>query len=119
MVYEGVPPIAAPLSKSLVRKFKVERRKLAGQGEWHMLYFHSGGFVLRLCPLVPEGSYAQQDALADAAFTAPVETYPADKMILNGDSAGGHMALSLALRLAKAAKNTGSHVPGKLALFVP
>ena len=37
------------------------------------------------------------------------------KIVLNGDSAGGHMALALALRLAKA----GGPQPGKLALFAP
>ncbi|MEO1222270.1 MAG: alpha/beta hydrolase, partial [Pseudomonadota bacterium] len=110
----------------------------SGPGAWHMLYFHGGGFVLPTFkehwPLaqamveklgvsitlpqyevVPESSADRQDAVADAAFAKIVETHDPAKIILNGDSAGGHMALSLALRLAKA----GGPQPGKLALFAP
>ncbi len=110
----------------------------SGPGTWHMLYFHGGGFVLPMFkehwPLaaamidtcgvsitlpmyevVPESSHAVQDAVADAAFAKLTETHDPAKIILNGDSAGGHMALSLALRLAKA----GGPQPGKLALFAP
>ena len=110
----------------------------SGPGEWHMLYFHGGGFVqpmfkvhwplvaamvkacgisvtVPLYPVVPEASHAEQDAVADAAWATLTEHHDPAKVILNGDSAGGHMALALALRLAKA----GGAVPGKLALFAP
>lgn len=110
----------------------------SGPGEWHMLYFHGGGFVLPmfkehwpliaamvekcgvsisvpLYPVVPESSYTVQDAVADAAFARLAADHDPARIILNGDSAGGHMALSLALRLAKA----GGPQPGKLALFAP
>ncbi|EAQ28087.1 esterase [Erythrobacter sp. NAP1] len=110
----------------------------SGPGEWHMLYFHGGGFVLPmfkehwplieamvekcgvsvtapLYPVVPESSWEAQDAVADATFAKLAEDHDPAKIILNGDSAGGHMALSLALRLAKA----GGPQPGKLALFAP
>jgi acetyl esterase/lipase len=110
----------------------------AGPGAWHMLYFHGGGFVLPLVKehwaliaamidtcgisvsvplfhLVPEHSHHAQDAVADAAFAKLAESHDPAKIILNGDSAGGHMALSLALRLARA----GGAQPGKLALFAP
>ena len=109
-----------------------------GPGAWHMLYFHGGGFVLPLVKehwallaamvetcgisvtvplfaLVPECSYAEQDALADAVYAELAAAHSPDKIILNGDSAGGHMALSLALRLGRA----GGPAPGKLALFAP
>ncbi|MEL7198317.1 MAG: alpha/beta hydrolase [Pseudomonadota bacterium] len=109
-----------------------------GPAKWHMLYFHGGGFVLPmfkehwplaaamidtcgvsitlpLYEVVPESSYKAQDALADGVFAKLAETHDPANIILNGDSAGGHMALALALRLAKA----GGPQPGKLALFAP
>ncbi|MGJ8598233.1 alpha/beta hydrolase fold domain-containing protein [Sulfitobacter sp.] len=110
----------------------------SGPAEWHMLYFHGGGFILPmfkehwplaaamveqcgvsitlpLYPVVPESSSQTQDALADATFAKLAETHDPAKIVLNGDSAGGHMALTLALRLAKA----GGQQAGKLALFAP
>lgn len=109
-----------------------------GPGNWHMLYFHGGGFVepmfkvhwplvaamidtcgvsvtLPLYDVVPESSHEAQDRLADAVYATLAETIGAERIILNGDSAGGHMALSLALRLARA----GKPMPAKLALFAP
>jgi len=110
----------------------------SGPAAWHMLYFHGGGFVLPmfkehwplaaamvdrlgcsvslpLYPVVPEHSYSKADAQADAAFAKIAASHDPAKIVLNGDSAGGHMALSLALRLARA----GGPQPGKLALFAP
>ena len=110
----------------------------SGPAHWHMLYFHGGGFVLPmfkehwplvaamieqcgtsvtvpLYEVVPESSYAAQDALADAVFASLAQKHDASRIILNGDSAGGHMALCLALRLAK----RDGPKPGKLALFAP
>ena len=110
----------------------------SGPGAWHMLYFHGGGFVLPmfkehwplaaamvdrlgcsislpLYPVVPENTYSAADAQADAAFAALAARHDPAKIVLNGDSAGGHMALSLALRLTRA----GGPQPSKLALFAP
>lgn len=109
-----------------------------GEGAWHMLYFHGGGFVLPmfkehwplaeamvdkfgisislpLYEVVPESPHSRQDELADAAYAKIAQSHDPAKIILNGDSAGGHMALCLALRLAKAREP----MPGKLALFAP
>ena len=142
-------PLDAPMPARFVEKFQVEQWEAAGQkvitlhpksgpGEWHMLYFHGGGFVrpmfkehwplaaamvdqcgvsitLPMYEVVPESSHAVQDALADAVFAKLAESHDPAKIVLNGDSAGGHMALCLALRLAKA----GGPQPGKLALFAP
>jgi acetyl esterase/lipase len=110
----------------------------AGPAAWHMLYFHGGGFVkpmfkvhwplvaemvkrcgisvtVPLYPVVPEAPYTAQDDLADAAWADLAARHDPSRIILNGDSAGGHMALALALRLIAA----GAAGPGKLALFAP
>ncbi|MBV7266020.1 alpha/beta hydrolase fold domain-containing protein [Erythrobacter ani] len=110
----------------------------AGPGAWHMIYFHGGGFILPmfkehwplvaamverlglsvtvpLYEVVPESSHELQDDLADEVFAKLAGSHDPSRIILNGDSAGGHMALSLALRLARA----GGPQPGKLALFAP
>ncbi|MEM1052719.1 MAG: alpha/beta hydrolase [Pseudomonadota bacterium] len=142
-------PRDAVMPSKFRAQFNVEEWEAAGQkvitlhpksgpGDWHMLYFHGGGFVLPMFkehwPLaqtmveklgisislpqyevVPESSAERQDAVADAVFSRLTEIHDPAKIILNGDSAGGHMALSLALRLAKA----GGPRPGKLALFAP
>ena len=142
-------PTDAPMPESFRRKFVVEEWEAAGQkvvtlhpksgpAEWHMLYFHGGGFVLPmfkehwplaeamvnrlgvsitlpLYEVVPESPHTRQDQLADAVFAQLTQSHDPAKIILNGDSAGGHMALSLALRLAK----TGGPQAGKLALFAP
>lgn len=111
----------------------------SGPARWHMLYFHGGGFVqpmfkvhwplvaemvkrcgvsvtVPLYPVVPEAPHSAQDAVADAVFAKLAETVDPACIILNGDSAGAHMALCLALRLAR--KGSGPQ-PGKLALFAP
>ncbi len=147
-------PRDAPMPAKFEKRFRVERWEAAGHpvvtlhpkaappksemGEWHMLYFHGGGFVLPmfkvhwplvaamvetcgvsvsvpLYPVVPEAPYAEQDSVADAAFAKLAGEHDPARIVLNGDSAGGHMALSLALRLARA----GGPQPGKLALFAP
>lgn len=105
---------------------------------WHMVYFHGGGFVrpmfkvhwplvaamvtrcgisvtVPLYPVVPEARHADQDALADAVWADLAARHDPSRIVLNGDSAGGHMALALALRLIAA----GGAQPGKLALFAP
>ncbi|MEM9502040.1 MAG: alpha/beta hydrolase [Pseudomonadota bacterium] len=146
---ERTPPRDAVMPEKFEAKFQVERWEAAGQpvvtlhpksgpAEWHMLYFHGGGFVLPMFkehwPLaaelveqagvsitlpiydvVPEARYSRADDQADRAFAKLAENHDPAKVVLCGDSAGGHMALSLALRLARA----GGPQPGKLALFAP
>lgn len=110
----------------------------SGKGANHILYFHGGGFVLPmfdvhwplvaemvdrtgasvtvpLYPVAPESSKQVQDGLADAVYAKLLEQWDAPGIILSGDSAGGHMALALALRSIR----NGGAKPGKLALFAP
>jgi acetyl esterase/lipase len=142
-------PQDAPMPESFRARFLVEEREVlghkvvtlhpkAGPAEWHMLYFHGGGFVrpmfkehwplvaemVKVCgisvtvplyPVVPEAPYSAQDDLADAVYAELAAAHDPARIILNGDSAGGHMALALALRLVGA----GGPLPGKLALFAP
>ena len=142
-------PVDAPMPDAFRKRIIVEEREVlghkvvtlhpkSGPAEWHMLYFHGGGFVkamfkvhwplvaemvqrcgvsvtVPLYPVVPEASYAAQDALADAVWAGLAASHAPARIILNGDSAGGHMALALALRLAR----KGGPMPGKLALFAP
>ena len=110
----------------------------AGKGDSHILYFPGGGFVLPmfdvhwplvaelvdragvsvtvpLYPVAPESTKQVQDDVADAAYARLLESWDASQIILSGDSAGGHMALALALRLIR----NGGAKPGKLLLFAP
>lgn len=110
----------------------------SGKGRQHILYFHGGGFVLPIVKehwimlaqmvgqlgasitvplynLVPEHGFADADRLADATFAKLSEEWDVSNIILSGDSAGGHMALALALRLAR----EGRPQAGKLCLFAP
>ncbi|MDY7096690.1 MAG: alpha/beta hydrolase [Pseudomonadota bacterium] len=143
------PPRDALMPAGFMRKYTVERWEAEGQavvtlhpksgaGEWHMIYFHGGGFAfpmfkehwplvgamvdkcgvsitVPLYDVIPESPYWRADAQADAVFAEVAKTHDPAKIVLNGDSAGGHMALSLALRLAA----KGKEQPGKLALFAP
>lgn len=142
-------PKDAPMPEKFEQQFRVEQWEAAGQAvvtlhpkdgpaDWHMLYFHGGGFVLPMfkehwplaaelvkqagvsitLPLYevsPESSYKRADDQADEVFAKLAADHDPAKIVLCGDSAGGHMALSLALRLARA---DGAQ-PGKLALFAP
>lgn len=104
----------------------------------HIIYFHGGGFafpmfdmhwpfVAKLADLtgasvtvplynvVPEASHKDADALADAALATLSEDWDPAHIIAAGDSAGGHMAISLAMR----AKRQKKPQPGKLVLFSP
>ena len=110
----------------------------ADESGWHMLYFHGGGFVMPMFaehwPLVAamidrlgirvsvplyavahEAGYEPMERQADAAFAMLAESHDRARIVLCGDSAGGHMAISLALRLAA----RGGAQPGRLALFAP
>lgn len=127
-----------------VEEFQLEGQRCvtlhpkAGAGPQHILYFHGGGFVIphvkqhwdilaalveatgasvtaAFYDLVPENPARNADRLADAAFARIAENWQPKDIVLAGDSAGGHMALSLSLRLAQ----EGKAQAGRLVLFAP
>lgn len=106
--------------------------------DWRLLYLHGGGFVnplhfahwdivaaliartgatvaLPLYPLLPEHTRAESVACVDAAYAHITAAHPAARVMVLGDSAGAHHALSLALRL----RDAGAPLPARLALFSP
>lgn len=110
----------------------------SGKGARHIVYFHGGGFVLPmfdvhwplvaamadrtgasitvpLYPVAPEATRQAQDAVADEAFARLATDWSPSDIVLSGDSAGGHMALALALRQIR----KKGLKPGKLVLFAP
>lgn len=70
-------------------------------------------FAYRLSPEFPWPA-AQEDAMAAWDYLMHLG-YGADQVVLAGDSAGGNMALVLALRL----REQGRRLPGRLVLFSP
>ena len=109
-----------------------------GGGSHHILYFHGGGFYLptfkehwpltaalveatgaslsmALYKVVPENDWKPATALADALYDKAREARDPAQIVLAGDSAGGNMALSLALRL----RDAGKPLPGHVILFAP
>lgn len=108
------------------------------RGVQHILYFHGGGFVLPmnavhwpfvarlaeclhasitvpLYDLVPESPYSCAEGAADEAYARIAAEWDGKDIILAGDSAGGQMALALALRL----KAADAAMPGRLVLLSP
>lgn len=109
-----------------------------GKGAKHIIYFHGGGFIkpmfkehwplvaaliettgasvtVPLYNVVPEASYRDAEAQADAVFAKISGDWAPSEIALAGDSAGGNLALALALRLHLA----GGPQAGKLVLFAP
>lgn len=139
------PPPPGPYeTRYAIERFVVEGQECvtlhprSGPSERHILYFHGGGFVLppvrqhwqllaalvettgvsataALYDLVPEAPARNADRLADAVFARLCETRHSQNIALAGDSAGAHIALSLALRRVRG----GGPQPGRLALFAP
>jgi len=148
------PPKDAPMPANFETQFGVERWSAEGQqlvtlhpkssgpksgkGEWHILYFHGGGFFLPmfkehwplvaemiaatgasitvpLYSVVPESDHQPATALADAAYDRIAQQWDASRIALSGDSAGGNFALALAMRL----RDENKPAPGRLILFAP
>ncbi|MFZ1742434.1 MAG: alpha/beta hydrolase, partial [Pontixanthobacter sp.] len=99
-----------------------------GKGAWHIIYFHGGGFALPMFkehwPLVaalveatgasvsvplykisPEHDYHPANDQADAVYEKIAAEWGDGRVALCGDSAGGNMALSLAIQRRDAGKS--------------
>lgn len=118
--------------------FRIRRMIPAEAGENLLLYFHGGGFTIgsslthrwlaarlaaqigaqawlpdyRLAPAHPYPA-APDDCLA--AYRHALDSYPAERIVVAGDSAGGCLALNLSTRLTEA----GLPQPAALALLSP
>ncbi len=143
------PPSDAPMPDAFNDRFDVERWRSEGQdvitlhpeggkGDWHIIYFHGGGFYLPmfkehwplvaslaeatgasisvpLYKVVPEHDYRPATDLADAVYERVKADWGDDRIALCGDSAGGNLALSLAIQRREAGKS----LPARLIPFAP
>lgn len=143
------PPRDAPMPEKFESRFDVQRWSAEGQdvvtlhpngakGEWHIIYFHGGGYYLPmfkehwplvaalaeatgasvtvpLYKIVPEHDYHPANRLADTVYDAIKADWNDDRIALSGDSAGGNMALSLAIQR----RDAGKSLPGRLIPFAP
>lgn len=142
-------PKDAPMPKNFHRKFTVEEWEAegqkvvtlhpkAGKGEWHIIYFHGGGFFLPmfkehwplieamvyatgasitvpLYDVIPESTYHNAYKQADAVYEKIAAEWSDDRMALCGDSAGGNLTLALALQR----RDAGKSLPARLIPFAP
>ena len=118
--------------------YRIRRMIPKGAGENLLLYFHGGGFCIgssfthrwlaarlaaqigaqawvvdyRLAPANPFPA-AQEDCLA--AYRHALDHYPAERIVVAGDSAGGGLGLSLCVRLLA----EGLPLPAALGLLSP
>lgn len=143
------PPRDAPMPEKFEKQFTVERWSAEGQdvvtlhprsgkGEWHIVYFHGGGYYLPmfaehwplvaalveatgasvtvpLYDVVPEHDYNPANRLADTVYEAVGSEWGDDRIALCGDSAGGNMVLSLAIQR----RDAGKSLPARLIPFAP
>lgn len=110
----------------------------AGKGAWHIIYFHGGGFYMPmfkehwplvaamvestgasisvpLYHIIPEHDYHPANKQAAAVYETVAAEWGDDKVALCGDSAGGNMAVSLAIQR----RDAGKSLPAKLIPFAP
>ncbi|KXV62258.1 alpha/beta hydrolase [Acetobacter orleanensis] len=109
-----------------------------GRTNLHILYLHGGAYIHPLIDahwriiralidatgasvtipfyaLAPESDHIPGTTLVDAVYDHIVTSYPNERIIVAGDSAGGNFALSLALRR----RDAGLSLPHHLILFSP
>lgn len=109
-----------------------------GRSDWHIMYLHGGGYtdqllsihweiVLNLVrytgatitvpvyPLAPEHTHEEGNAFVERVYRGLLETVPAERIVLVGDSAGGGMCLVQAMRY----RDAGLAPPARLILFAP
>lgn len=109
----------------------------------HIVYFHGGGYSMEASglhfalmktlvkqtgcalsyvdyPLAPEHTAPETIAMSLEAYQVLNEAYPTHKFLLMGDSAGGGLALALAMKIRDEARtNPGLNQPAQIILFSP
>lgn len=142
-------PVDAPMPAKFESRYDVDRWTAAdqpvvtlhpkgGKGEWHIIYFHGGGFFLPMfkehwplvaamvdatgasisVPLynvVPEHDYRSVYAQADEVYEAVKADWGDERIALSGDSAGGNLAIATALLR----RDSGKSLPARLIPFAP
>jgi len=142
-------PKDAPMPDNFDSKFQVDRWPAAqqdvitlhpkgGKGDWHIIYFHGGGFALPMfkehwplvaklveatgasisVPLynvVPEHDYRPAMAQADVVYEKIKAEWGDERIALCGDSAGGNLAITLAIQR----RDAGKSLPARLIPFAP
>lgn len=127
------------ISDSVVSGHRVLRFAPRSRGsDWHIVYACGGAYVeppvsfhwlmlerlidatgatvtVPLYPLAPEHGHAEAFAFMQAVWAAVRQEQPARRLVLAGDSAGGGLAVSLALQL----RDAGLPLPQRLLLFAP
>lgn len=127
------------VEESMVSGFRtVTLRPRAGGSDTHIVYLHGGTYINELArphwwiiaelirrtgctvtvpfyPLAPEHTFGEAFEYLETVYARVLETTPADDVVLAGDSAGGGLALGLALHFQK----LGRPRPGRLLLFSP
>jgi monoterpene epsilon-lactone hydrolase len=108
------------------------------QSPLHVIFFHGGGYSIEASsghfrfirevmgranctvsyidyPLAPESTAAGTFDMAIASYKELLSLYPEDRLVFMGDSAGGGLALSLAMLV----RDSGLRAPRKIVLFSP
>lgn len=127
------------VTESLVAGHRVLRfAPRSGGSDWHIVYACGGAYVeppvsfhwlmleklidatgatvtVPLYPLAPEHGHAETFGLMQAVWAQVLQERPARRLVLAGDSAGGGLAVSVALQL----RDAGLPLPQRLLLFAP
>ena len=143
--YPQPAPIPISLkAKAIIRKDRVQGRVVytltprTQASDLHIVYTHGGGFVdafqpahwwiiaqlmkhtgasvtVPIYPLAPEHTYRQTYAFLEAVYRQLLTTITADRIVLCGDSAGGHLAIGQALHY----RGLGLPLPKRIIAFAP
>jgi acetyl esterase/lipase len=112
--------------------------RAGGEGGWHLVYTHGGGFVhplmrshwaiiaalidvtgatvtVPIYPLAPEHQHPEAFRELEQVYRGLLDQVAAERIVLCGDSAGGNLALAQALYY----RERGLPLPGHLVLFSP